>query len=148
MSKKVEKTPQLLLENQLCFPLYSASNAVVRAYRPLLGKLDLTYLQYIVIMVLWQKARMNVKELGERLRLDSGTLTPLLKRLENKGLVDRTRCILDERVRIITITKQGQKLKKRAEGIPGILACASQLSRAQQLELKKLCEQVLECIDD
>ena len=148
MKKNVGKTPQLLLENQLCFPLYSASNAVVRAYRPLLNKLDLTYLQYIVLMVLWQETSMNVTELGHRLRLDSGTLTPLLKRLESKGLVDRTRCSQDERVRIITITKQGEKLKKLAVDIPGILACASQLSRGQQLELKKLCEHVLDSIDN
>jgi DNA-binding MarR family transcriptional regulator len=110
MKKNAGEYPQLLLANQLCFPLYSASNAVVRAYRPLLDKLDITYLQYIVLMVLWQETQVSVKELGLRLSLDSGTLTPLLKRLECKGLVDRTRCVDDERVRIITITVQGEAL--------------------------------------
>lgn len=146
MSKSVGIVPQLLLENQLCFPLYSASNAVVRAYRPLLDKLDLTYLQYIVLMVLWEETRLNVKELGHRLSLDSGTLTPLLKRLEAKGLVDRSRSSEDERVRIITITALGENLKDQAVDIPGTLACTSQLSRKQQLELKRLCEQLLENI--
>lgn len=147
MNKSIGIFPQLLLENQLCFPLYSASNAVVRAYRPLLDKLDITYLQYIVLMVLWEETSVSVKELGLRLRLDSGTLTPLLKRLEGKGLVDRTRCVDDERVRIITITAQGEALKTQAANIPQTLASASKLSRAHQLELKTLCEQVLESID-
>ena len=84
MNSKVEKSPQLLFENQICFPLYSAANAVVRAYRPLLESLDLTYLQYMVMLVLWQERELSVGDLGQRLRLDSGTLTPLLKRLEGK----------------------------------------------------------------
>jgi DNA-binding MarR family transcriptional regulator len=104
MSPASKNPPQLLLENQICFPLYSAANALVRAYRPLLEDLDLTYLQYVVLMVLWEDSSLNVKELGERLGLDSGTLTPLLKRLEGKGLVDRRRSETDERARIITVT--------------------------------------------
>jgi DNA-binding MarR family transcriptional regulator len=135
--------PQLLLENQICFPLYSAANAVVRAYRPLLDELDITYLQYMVLMVLWQESSSNVKELGGRLGLDSGTLTPLLKRLESKGLVERKRSDQDERVRIISITKQGLSLKKKAQGIPQKLACTIGLPAAQGIELKKICEQLL-----
>ena len=146
MKANVSRSPQLLLENQICFPLYSAANAVVRAYRPFLDELGITYLQYIVLMVLWQESSLNVKELGQRLSLDSGTLTPLLKRLESKGFVERKRSDLDERVRIITITKQGMGLKKRARDIPQELACTIGLPAAQGRELKKLCEQLLEAL--
>ena len=85
MTRDTSNSSQLLFENQICYPLYSAANALVRAYRPLLDELDITYLQYMVLMLLWQESSLNVKELGQRLRLDSGTLTPLLKRLESKG---------------------------------------------------------------
>ncbi|MEH6590687.1 MAG: MarR family transcriptional regulator [Halioglobus sp.] len=147
MKKKSEDLPQLMFDNQICFPLYSAANAVVRAYRPLLEELDLTYLQYMVLMVLWQESSLNVKELGERLNLDSGTLTPLLKRLESKGFVERTRSEADERVRIITITRQGLMLKKKARDIPQKLACTIGLPAGQGMELKKLCEQLLAAIE-
>ena len=139
---------QLTLENQICFPLYSAANAMVRAYRPLLDALDITYLQYIVLMVLWQEPSLNVKELGQRLRLDSGTLTPLLKRLENKGFVTRSRSDQDERVRIITITRAGKALQKKAADIPMQLACTIGLPAAKGRELKKLCQQLLDALDD
>ena len=139
--------PQLVFENQICFPLYSAANAVVRAYRPMLAELDITYLQYMVLMVLWQRPSLNVKELGEQLRLDSGTLTPLLKRLERKGLVERKRGEQDERTRIITITGEGLALKKRAEDIPQRLACTIGLQAQQGRELKALCEQLLGALD-
>ena len=135
--------PQIMFENQICFPLYSAANAVVRAYRPMLAELDITYLQYMVLMVLWQKPSLNVKELGEQLRLDSGTLTPLLKRLETKGFVDRKRGHQDERMRIITITRKGLGLKKKAEDIPQRLACTIGLPAEKGRELKALCEQLL-----
>ena len=143
MKSPENDAPQLLLENQLCFPLYSAANAVVRAYRPLLAELDLTYLQYIVLMVLWEETSLNVKELGERLGLDSGTLTPLLKRLESKGLVDRKRSQLDERARIITITPSGLALKAQAMEIPHKLACSIGLPPARGRELRILCEELL-----
>jgi DNA-binding MarR family transcriptional regulator len=147
MASASKSAPQLLFENQICFPLYSAANAVVRAYRPLLKELDLTYLQYMVLMLLWQESKLNVKELGERLRLDSGTLTPLLKRLENKGLVARSRSQLDERVRIISITRQGLALEKRARDIPTKLACTIGMSKAQGKQFKAMCEQLLAAID-
>lgn len=139
--------PQLQFENQICFPLYSAANAVVRAYRPLLEKLDITYLQYIVLMVLWQENSLNVKELSQRLRLDSGTLTPLLKRLEAKGFVTRSRSEQDERVRIITTTKQGKALRRKARDVPLQLACTVGLPAEQGRELKQLCEQLLAALD-
>ena len=140
MAATSKSAPQLLFDNQICFPLYSAANAVVRAYRPLLAELDITYLQYKVLMLLWQDSQLNVKELGERLRLDSGTLTPLLKCLEGKGLFARSRSQVDERVRIISITPKGLTLKDKARDIPTQLACTIGLPKAQGREFKKLCE--------
>ena len=114
----LEGYEQLKLENQLCFPLYAAAKEVVRKYKPLLDELDLTYTQYITMMVLWEKEELNVKELGSILYLDSGTLTPLLKKLEAKGYISRTRCKEDERNLIIQITDKGDALKEKAAGIP------------------------------
>ena len=132
-----------LFDNQVCFPLYSAANAVTRAYRPLLDAIDLTYLQYMVMMLLWQHKQMNVKELGEQMYLDSGTLTPLLKRLEAKGFVERRRSELDERVRLISITEAGLELKFKAQSVPGELACKADMSPEQAMELKRLCQTLL-----
>ena len=143
MKPNSDAAPELLFDNQICFPLYSAANAIVRAYRPLLDQLDLTYLQYMVLMVLWQESCLNVKELGQRLRLDSGTLTPLLKRLEAKGFVERTRSEVDERMRMISITKAGRSLQSKARDIPHKLACTIGLPAARGEQLKKLCEQLL-----
>ena len=115
----LEGYEQLKLENQLCFPLYAAAKEVVRKYKPFLDELDLTYTQYITMMVLWENESMNVKELGSRLYLDSGTLTPLLKKLESKGYITRCRCKEDERNLIIKITDKGDALKEQAAHIPG-----------------------------
>ena len=114
----LEGYEQLKLENQLCFPLYAAAKEVVRKYKPLLDELDLTYTQYIAMMVLWENESMNVKELGSKLYLDSGTLTPLLKKLETKGYITRCRCKEDERNLIIQITVKGDALKEQAIHIP------------------------------
>ncbi len=108
----------LKLENQLCFPLYACSKEVVKRYKPFLDELDLTYTQYITMMVMWDKKSINVKELGESLFLDSGTLTPLLKKLEAKGYISRERSKEDERNLIVTITKKGDALKEKAVGVP------------------------------
>jgi Transcriptional regulators len=132
----------LLLDNQLCFALYSASNAIVRAYRPLLDQLDLTYPQYLVMLVLWQQDGVSVKQLGEQLFLDSGTLTPLLKRLEAKGLVRREHSEQDERVRVLTLTEQGKELKKQAADIPLRMRDQLQITDSQLQVLKTHCEQV------
>jgi DNA-binding MarR family transcriptional regulator len=117
----VSRTPRL--EEQLCFAIYSASRAFGRAYAPILEKLGLTYLQYAVLMVLWERDRISVRELGDRLALDSGTLTPLLKRLERAGIVTRERDTADERVVRIGLTAAGRKLEKKARDVPGALAC-------------------------
>ncbi len=108
----------LKLENQLCFPLYACSREVVKKYRPYLDELNLTYTQYITMIVMWDKKKVNVKELGEILYLDSGTLTPVLKSLEAKGFVNRHRSEEDERVLIIDLTTKGEKLKEKAVTVP------------------------------
>lgn len=133
----------LKLDNQVCFALYSASNAMSRAYQPLLKALDLTYLQYIVMMVLWEEKEINVKALGAKTHLDSGTLTPLLKRLEVKGYVLRTRSIEDERVRVITLTPAGVELKEQAQTVPIEMLCLSKMNEDELKSLKAQCEQLL-----
>lgn len=108
----------LKLENQICFPLYACSKEVIKKYKPFLDEIDLTYTQYIAMMVLWERKAVNVKTLGECLYLDSGTLTPLLKKMEKKGLVVRERSSEDERNLTVTITAQGEALKEEAATIP------------------------------
>lgn len=108
----------LKLENQLCFPLYAASREVVKLYTPFLREIGLTYTQYITMMVMWERKQVGVKELGEALHLNSGTLTPLLKKLEKQGLVSRSRSTEDERNLIVTITNAGEALREQASEIP------------------------------
>ena len=129
----------LLLDNQLCFALYSTSLAMTKLYKPLLDELGLTYPQYLAMLVLWEKDGLSVSELGERLFLDSGTLTPLLKRLESAGLVARLRDVQDERRVHISLTAAGRKLKSRAARIPGCILSATQCSIP---ELVTLTQQV------
>ncbi|TQV72355.1 MarR family transcriptional regulator [Aliikangiella marina] len=133
----------LQFKRQICFPLYSASNAVVRAYRPYLDELKITYLQYMVLMVLWEEQASNVKTLGERLNLDSGTLTPLLKRLEAKGFISRQRDKTDERGRIIRITQSGNALKSLAKDIPTKVAKKTGLTIEEHQQLKTLCLKIV-----
>lgn len=135
-----ENDDYLVLEKQLCFSLYSASHRLVRSYRLLLDPLDLTYPQYLAMLVLWQQPELNVKDLGEKLHLDSGTLTPLLKRLENKGFVSRTRSQQDERVVHIRLTEQGQLLKAQASHIPKTIFQQSGLALEQLQQLKQSCD--------
>ncbi|MDR1599753.1 MAG: MarR family transcriptional regulator [Oscillospiraceae bacterium] len=116
----------LALENQLCFPLYAASRAVIKKYKPFLNEIGLTYTQYIVMMVLWAESPMNVKALGERLYLDSGTLTPLLKKLEKIGIVTRSRSDKDERELVVSLTERGEHLREQAVEIPSKMSgCVS-----------------------
>lgn len=138
-----ENSSLLQLDNQLCFSLYSATNAITRAYRPLLDALDLTYLQYMAMIVLWEEQSVSVKRLGERLHLDSGTLTPLLKRLEAKALVVRGRSPDDERVRVITLTDAGQSLKTQAETVPEQILCQTCMPLDKLKQMKQLCDQLL-----
>lgn len=137
--KSAPTDAMLLLDNQLCFALYSTSLAMTKLYKPLLDELGLTYPQYLAMLVLWEKDGLTVSELGERLFLDSGTLTPLLKRLEVSGLVSRLRDAEDERRVHITLTAAGRKLKSRAASIPGCILSAAQCAIP---ELVALTQQV------
>ena len=134
----------LKLENQLCFPLYAASRNVIKKYKPFLDKLDLTYTQYITMMVLWELKEINVKELGNKLYLDSGTLTPLLKTLESKGYISRVRSSSDERNLVICLTTEGEKLKDKASNIPTKVSKCINLSSEEALELYKILYKILE----
>jgi DNA-binding MarR family transcriptional regulator len=125
-SAPITSDKALLLDNQLCFALYSASLAMTKLYKPLLAELGLTYPQYLAMLVLWERDGLMVSELGERLFLDSGTLTPLLKRLEAAGLIARLRALDDERRVHVTLTAAGRKLKTRAAKVPACIAEAVQ----------------------
>lgn len=133
----------LKLKNQLCFPLYACSREVVKRYKPFLDKIDLTYTQYIAMMVLWEKKSMNVKALGEYLYLDSGTLSPLIKKLESKGLITRKRSEKDERNLIVEITSEGERLKEQAVEIPAQIAGCTNLSEEEAMLLYQLLYKVL-----
>ena len=127
----------LQLDNQLCFALYSTSLAMTKVYKPLLDELGLTYPQYLAMLVLWEKDGLMVSELGQRLYLDSGTLTPLLKRLETSGYISRIRALEDERRVYITLTAAGRKLKTHAAKIPDCILSASQCSISEISDLTR-----------
>src|SRR3954468_13386300 len=134
-SRSLPPDEALRLDNQLCFALYSASLAMTKLYKPLLDELGLTYPQYLVMLVLWERDALMGSELGQRLYLDSCTLTPLLKRLETAGLVSRVRAVEDERRVHIHLTAAGRKLKSRAAKVPGCVLAASQCSVPELLQL-------------
>lgn len=143
-----EKYENLRLENQLCFPLYACAKEVTRRYKPFLSEIDLTYTQYIAMMVLWERKEVNVKELGEYLYLDSGTLTPLLKRLEQKGLISRERSKLDERSLNVRITEEGEALKQKAGSIPEEMRGCIQLNPEEFRLLYSLLYKVLSGVEE
>ncbi|MEP6674671.1 MAG: MarR family transcriptional regulator [Ferruginibacter sp.] len=134
---------QLHLDNQLCFPLYALSRQMTALYRPYLEKLELTYPQYLVMLLLWEHEKLSVKEIGCELWLDSGTLTPLLKRMEETGLVDRLRCTEDERIVHVQLTKEGKLLQKKAVGIPDNIFSELSISNVQLKSLKKELSAIL-----
>jgi MarR family transcriptional regulator, organic hydroperoxide resistance regulator len=136
----------LKLENQICFPLYALSRQITNLYRPLLEALELTYPQYLVMLLLWEHQQLSVKAIGEQLRLDSGTLTPLLKRLEKRGLLTRTRDQQDERLVQIGITSQGEELKAKAEHIPIALSQQVPISLEEGQRLAKQLRNILNSI--
>ncbi|HDX4049305.1 TPA: MarR family transcriptional regulator [Enterobacter soli] len=139
-AKTNDTTPALLLDNQLCFALYSANLALNKLYRQLLAPLNLTYPQYLVMLVLWEQDDITVSEIGERLFLDSATLTPLLKRLESAGLINRHRSRKDERQVVVTLSDAGSNLQQHAVGIPQAVGCAVQCDTATLGELKQQLE--------
>ena len=133
----------LKLENQLCFPLYACAKEIVKAYKPYLDELDLTYTQYITMMALWERKVLRVKDVGKCLYLDSSTLTPLLKRLEEKGFVTRRRSTEDERDLIVTITDAGEALKEKAVTVPERLAACVALDPEKAQTLYALLYEVI-----
>ena len=133
----------LKLENQICFPLYACSKEIIRRYKPFLDEVDLTYTQYITMMALWENESMNVRELGSRLFLDSGTLTPLLKKLENKGYIKRSRSKEDERNLIVTLTDKGWELREEMLSIPRSMASCVDLEPQEAADLYRLLYKVL-----
>ena len=137
------KYDALKLENQLCFPLYAASREVIKQYRPYLEELGLTYTQYITMMVFWEEKKINVKELGKKLFLDSGTLTPVLKSLEAKGYVHRYRSAEDERVLLVEITESGEDLKEKMISIPQKIAGCVDLNPEEATQLHQLLYKLL-----
>jgi len=136
MAKKIMAEAQLMLGNQLCFAIYSTAHAFNRVYKPLLDRLGLTYPQYLVMLVLWEQDGVAVKEIGEKLFLDSGTLTPLLKRLEATHLIRRTRSSEDERQVLIALTAQGQALREKAKAVPPAILAASGCSFGELSSLR------------
>ena len=138
-----DKYDSLKLENQLCFPLYACSKELVRRYKPALDRLDLTYTQYIAMMVMWEHKKINVTEIGRLLYLDSGTLTPVLKKLEQKGLITRSRCKGDERCLDVCLTDKGEALKEKAVEVPGKIAPCLALTPEEAAALYSLLRKTL-----
>ncbi len=134
----MDKYDSLKLKNQLCFPLYACSKEIIKNYKPYLDRIDLTYTQYIVMMVLWESKVINVKDLGEQLYLDSGTLTPLLKKLESKGYITRNRSDKDERNLMIKVTDKGMNLREEALSVPQDVSKCVKLTKEEASYLYKI----------
>lgn len=132
----------LHLSEQVCFPVYAFAKEIINQYRPFLDELDLTYPQYLVLLVLWEQQEQTVNELGDKLKLDSGTLTPLLKRMELKDFVARNRSTVDERIVLITLTKKGKLLKDKAACIPTKLMQAMDVSVEDLIVLKNIISKI------
>ncbi|MCR4594514.1 MAG: MarR family transcriptional regulator [Clostridiales bacterium] len=144
----MNKYPQLKLENQLCFPLYACSKEIVRRYTPFLEEIGLTYTQYITMMVMWEEEEITVKKLGEKLLLDSGTLTPVIKKLETKELIKKSRNKEDERSVIIRITKKGRDLYENAKEIPEKVGGCLSMERKDAEDLYKLLNKLMAVISE
>ncbi len=136
--------PQLRLDGQLCFPLYAAARRVVNYYTPYLKPLGITYTQYVVMLALWEKGKATVGELCSRLYLDNGTVTPLLKKMEEGGIISRTRSKLDERVVTVAVTEKGWELREKIKEIPFQIGCNIPLDRDEALELYRLLRSLLD----
>ena len=133
----------LKLENQLCFPLYATSRMITRLYQPLLSKLGITYPQYIVMLVLWEDDALSIKEIGERIQLNTNTLTPLLKRMEELKFISRSRSVRDERIVLVNLTKAGSDLKSKALEIPAQLMGSLNYPADKAIELKRMLDEFL-----
>jgi len=137
------KYDSLKLDNQLCFSLYALSREIIKLYKPLLDELNLTYTQYLVMLVLWEEEKTTVKNLGTRLHLDSGTLTPLLKKLESMELIKKYRSKEDDRVVIVELTKSGAALQDSAKGVPGKVLCSMNMEEKKVKSLKIELDEML-----
>ena len=146
MDERIKET--MKLKNHLCFPLYACSREAIKLYKPLLDELNLTYTQYITMLVLWEQKQVTVKELGLALYLDSGTLTPLLKKLEEKGLVNRRRSALDERNLLVSLTPAGAAMQERATHIPTTMEKCVNLDQEERVTLYRLLYKMLEYLDN
>jgi len=142
----VDKNENLFLENQLCFALYSTSLTMGKAYQPLLNELGVTYSQYLVLMVMWQNEQMTVSTLGQKLYLDTGTLTPLLKRLEQAGLIQRKRSDEDERQVLVSLSSKGKELRKKAVGFPEKILCAMESTASETSSIVKTLKSLRESL--
>lgn len=140
----MDKYDSLKLDNQLCFPLYACSKEIVRQYKPYLDKLNLTYTQYITMMVIWEAGAINVGDLGKKLYLESNTLTPVLKTLEKNGYIKRERSIEDERILIVSATKEGMDLREKALEVPKQMSGCFSLSEKEAYELYSLLRKIME----
>lgn len=136
----------LKLDNQICFSLYAASREIIKLYKPLLDEFNLTYTQYIAMLVLWEEKKSTVKHLGNRLHLDSGTLTPLLKKLEAMDLIKRYRDEKDDRVVIAELTEKGEELQKKAQDVPSKMMCNINISMEKAIELKRNLDELLKTL--
>lgn len=140
----MDKYDNLLLKNQLCFPTYAVANKIVRKYKPFLDKLNLTYTQYIVMLVMWEKEKVNEKELCESLRLNTNTLAPLIKRLKEKGYTNINKDKLDKRNLVISLTPQGKELKEKAKDVPSSIAEEFNLTSEEAVFLYKILYKILD----
>lgn len=139
---------KLKLENQLCFPIYASSRIITKLYKPFLNELNLTYPQYLVMLVLWEIKHITLKDLGNKLYLDSGTLTPLLKRLESMNLIERERSTEDERLLFVTLTEKGENLKSKAINVPDCILKCTNMEISDLIELKKSIDLFLNKISE
>lgn len=139
----MKKYDDLKLENQLCFPLYALSREIIKLYKPYLDKFNLTYTQYVTMMVLWEEEKIIFKDLGKKLHLDSGTLTPVLKKLESMELITKYRTKEDDRVVMVELTEKGKNLKDEVSDIPGKMACESEMSEEEITQLKYYLDKML-----
>jgi len=135
------------LDNQICFSLYAASREIIKLYKPILDKFNLTYTQYIAMLVLWEDEKSTVKEIGKRLHLDSGTLTPLLKKIESMGLLTRHRDVNDDRVVIVELTEKGRALKDDITEVPHEIMCKVNMSLENAIALKKHLDELLKILE-
>ena len=143
----MDKYESIKLDNQVCFSLYASSREIIKLYKPFLDKFNLTYTQYVAMLVLWEDEKSTVKDIGKRLHLDSGTLTPLLKKIESMGLVKRYRDVNDDRVVIVELTEQGRLLKDKVTDVPREMACKINMSKEDLIELKRKLDNLLKLIE-